>query len=187
MAGSNAELEANIARLANELAEARAEQTAANEILRVISSSQTDLQPVFDSIAESAARLCAVQFCFVYRFDGTLLHLMAHHGLSPEALKTMRRAFPMGGRQSAGTQAVLSGAVEQIPDVFADADFFPEFTQVMNTRSVVAVPMMREGVPIGAIALDRKQPGYFPEQQVKLLQTFADQAVIAIENVSTLR
>ena len=125
MAESNAELEAKIARLADELAEARAEQTAANEILSVISSSPTDLQPVFDSIAESAARLCAAQFCFVYRFDGTLLHLMAHHGLSPEALETMRRAFPMApGRRKRRTRAVLSGAVEQIPDVFADADFF---------------------------------------------------------------
>jgi GAF domain-containing protein len=167
------------------LTESLEQQTASNEILRVISSSPTDVQPVFDTIAESAARLCEAQFCFVYRFDGSFLHFMAHHGLTPEVQGLMRRVFPRApDRGSAGGRAVLSGRVEQIPDLFADADYsLGEMAKMINSGAVLGVPMLRSGVPIGAIAIDRASTGYFPDQQVKLLQTFADQAVIAIENV----
>jgi two-component system, NtrC family, sensor kinase len=170
--------------LREELKAALDQQAATGEILRVISRSPMDVQPVFDTIAENAARLCKAKFCFVYRFDGSLLHFMAHHGLTADAVEAVHRSFPMPpGRASAGARAVLSGAVEQIPDLFADPEYLREAAEMINSRSVVAVPMLREGVPVGAIALDRTEVGYFSERQIGLLQTFADQAVIALENV----
>ena len=169
--------------LTQELTESREQQTATAEILRAISKSPANVQPVFDTIAESAARLCKAKFCFVYRFDGSLLHFMAHHGLTPEAVEAARRAFPMAlGQGSAGARAVLSGAVVEIPDLHTDVDYTVGTILALNSRSTVAVPLLREGVPIGAIALDRAEVGYFPARQIELLKTFADQAVIAIEN-----
>ena len=164
---------------------ATAEQyKAASEVLRIMARTPTDTQAVFDMIANSAARVCNAQFSFVYRFDGTLLHLMAHHGLTPEAVDIVRASFPMEpGRQSAGARAVLSGEIEQIPDVHADPDYVQGIAAVINSRSIVAVPMVRGGVSVGAIALDRTEVGLFPAWQLKLLRTFADQAVIAIENL----
>ena len=168
-----------------EVTEALEKQTATGEILGVLSRSPTDVQPVFDTIAESAARLCNAQFCFVFRFDGALLHFVAHHGLEREAIETVRRAYPAEAGQGSGAgRAVLSGVVVQIPDMNADADYIrKDVVKALNLRSVLAVPMMSKGVPVGAIALDRAEPGYFPDHQIELLKTFADQAVIAIENV----
>ena len=133
-------------------------------------------------IAKSAARLCNARFSFVYRFDGSLLHLMAHYGLTPDAVEPIRSQFPMKpGRRSAGARAVLSGSVEEIADVRADPDYLHAMAAMTETRSVLAVPMLREGVPIGAIALDRTEAG--PSlASVEFLESFADQAVIAIEN-----
>lgn len=170
--------------LSIELLEALEYQTATSKVLGVISRSPTDVQPVFDTIAESAAQLCDAQLCFVYRFDGKLVHFAAHYGLSREALDTVRQLFPCPpGRGSAAARAVLECDVVQIPDVDEDADFLPRATaSVAGYRSVLAVPMIREGRPIGAIALGNAQAGLRPARQVGLLQTFADQAVIAIEN-----
>src|SRR5215471_4798256 len=98
---STTDLQEQVAALTRELTEAREQlteaveyQTATGEVLNVISRSPTDVQPVFDMIAESAARLCEGQFCFVYRFDGQLLHFVAHHSLTPEVLEMNRRAYP---------------------------------------------------------------------------------------------
>jgi GAF domain-containing protein/CheY-like chemotaxis protein/anti-sigma regulatory factor (Ser/Thr protein kinase) len=168
----------------DELNEALEQQTATADILRVISNSPTDIQPVFQTIADRAARLCSARFCFVYSFDGSLLHLMAHCGLPPEAAEAVLSHFPMvPGREIAGARAILSGTVEHIPDVRADADYSQPLSEVINSRSIVAVPMLRNGSAIGAITLDRTDLGYFPKRQIKLLETFADQAVIAIGNV----
>jgi GAF domain-containing protein len=168
-----------------EVTEALEQQTGTSDILRAISTSMTDVKPVFETIAESAARLCAAQFCFVYGYDGALVHLEAHHGLPPEAVESMRGAYPTApDRSSAGARAILSGAVEQIPDIFDDADYaLGETARILGSNSVLAVPMLRDGIPVGAIAVDRAKAGYFPDRQIQLLQTFADQAVIAIENV----
>ena len=168
-----------------DLTETLEQQTATAEILRVISSSPTDVQPVFDTIAESAKRLCGAQFCQLYRFDGTLLHFVAHHGLSPEGVEAVRRAYPMApGRASAAARSVLSGVVQHIPDVDADPDYgHGAVARTVNFQSIVGVPMLRDGVPIGSIAVARVEAGPFPDRQLALLQTFADQAVIAIENV----
>jgi PAS domain S-box-containing protein len=168
-----------------DLTETLEQQTATGEILRVISSSPTDVQPVFDTIAQSAKRLCDAQFCQLYRFDGTLLHFVAHAGLSPEGAEAVRRAYPMApGRASAAARSVLSGVVEQVPDVDADPDYgHGAVARTVNFQSVVGVPMVRDGVPIGSIAVARVEAGAFPDRQLELLKTFADQAVIAIENV----
>jgi GAF domain-containing protein len=143
-----------------------------------------NIQPVFDTIAQSAARLCDAQFCRVFRFDGKLIHYAASHGVGSEGLEATNDLYPMPpGRRSAAARAILSGAVEQIPDVQADPEYgIGRGASVIGFRSVVAVPMLKEGRPIGAIAVLRSQAGLLPERQITLLRTFADQAVIAIEN-----
>jgi signal transduction histidine kinase/putative methionine-R-sulfoxide reductase with GAF domain len=168
-----------------DLTETLEQQTATGEVLRVISGSLTEVQPVFDTIAQNAARLCEAQFCFVHRFDGQLLHFMAHHGVNAEGVEANRRAFPMApSRGTASARAVLERSVVQIPDVLADPDFaMGGAAKVTGYRSAVAVPMLRDGLPIGAIAVGRSQPGLFPGRQIDLLKTFADQGVIAVENV----
>jgi two-component system, NtrC family, sensor kinase len=167
-----------------QLSEALQRQRATSEVLGVISSSPTDAQPVFDTIARSAARLCKAQFCYVFRFDGKLIHFAAQHGLAPKGVEAIRRVYPIvPGRVSAAARSILSGTVEEIPDIHADHDYEHGHTaKIMTYRSIVAVPMLKDGRPIGAIAMARSQTGRFPERQVELLKTFADQAVIAIEN-----
>jgi GAF domain-containing protein len=168
-----------------QVSEALEQQTATSEILRVIAASPTDVQPVFDTIVESAARLCHARFCHVLRFDGALLHLAAHHGMSPEAVAALQSVYPLApGRGSAAGRSILSGRIEQIPDTNADADFrHSRSAAIIGAQSVVAVPMLRDGMPIGSIVAGQSNTGVLPERLVTLLQTFADQAVIAIENV----
>jgi GAF domain-containing protein/CheY-like chemotaxis protein/HPt (histidine-containing phosphotransfer) domain-containing protein len=168
-----------------ELTEALEYRTATSDVLNVISRSPTDVQPVFDMIAESAARLCAAQYCFVYRFEDQLLHFVAHHGLTAEVLEINRRAYPAPpGRSSVAARAVLEQRVVQIPDVDADPDYaLGAMAAAGGYRSAAAVPILRDGLPIGSIAVTRAQDGLLPDRQIELLKTFADQAVIAIENV----
>ena len=167
------------------LTESLEQQTATNDILSVISSSPTDLQPVFDMIAERSARLCDAEFCAVFRFDGELIHFVAEHGLSAEGRAAMARTYPIPpGRNSTTSRAVMSGKVEQIPDVQADPDYaMADVAKAVNARSITAVPMLKNNRAIGAINISGSRPGFFAARQIALLQTFADQAVIAIENV----
>src|SRR5215471_7024258 len=189
---STPDLQKQVAALTRELTEARAQltealeyQTATGEVLKVISRSPTDVQPVFDMIAESAARLCEGQFCFVYRFDGQLLHFVAHHSLTPEVLEMNRRAYPAPpSRRTAAARAILERGFVQIPDINSDPDYILGAQAVVGDyRSVVGVPILRDGLPIGSIAVARAQAGLLPDRQIELLKTFADQAAIAIENV----
>jgi GAF domain-containing protein/CheY-like chemotaxis protein/HAMP domain-containing protein len=168
-----------------DLTEALEQQTATSEILRIISGSPTDTQPVFDMIAERARRLCEAHFCAVFRFDGELIHLAGHHGLTLEGAVAYERGFPLRlGRDSAIGRAILDRGVAHIPDVEAD----PEYGQLaiaraVTFRAIAAVPMLQEGRPVGGIAVSRSQVGPFSDSQIALLKTFADQAVIAIQNV----
>ena len=189
---STTDLQEQVATLTRELTEAGEQltealeyQTATGEVLNVISRSPTTVQPVFDMIAESAARLCEGQFCFVYRFDGQLLHFVAHHSLTPEVLEMNRRAYPAPpSRRSAAARAILERGFVQIPDINADPDYvLGAMSVVGGYRSAVAVPILRDGHPIGSIAVARAPAGLLPDRQIELLKTFADQAAIAIENV----
>src|SRR5215510_13620917 len=182
---SVADQETEVARLTRELNEAREQQSATADVLKVISRSPTDVQPVFDMIAESARQLCEGQFCFVYRFDGQLLHFVAHHSLTPEVFEMNRRAWPAPpSRRRAAARAILERGFVQIPDINADPDYVLGAQAVVGGyRSVVGVPILRDGLPIGAIAVARAQAGPLPDRQIELLKTFADQAAIAIENV----
>jgi len=179
------DLERRLAQAERELSEALERQSATNEVLRVISSSPNDIQPVFNTIVTSAARLCEARFCWVFRFDGKLIHFAAEHGLSPEYIEAIRRTYPIPpGRASAAARAVLTRAVAEIPDVQADPDYeHGDDAKTMDFRSLLAVPMLKDGHALGAIVIARTQTGRFPGQQIELLRTFADQAVIAIENV----
>ena len=170
--------------LEQRLAEALEQQAATSEILRVISSAQTDVQPVFDAIVRNAVRLCNADHSIAARFDGEHLHPLAYHGFSPEALEITARTFPM--RPSMANmlgRATLKRAVDNLPDMLADSEYSRDFALAGGWRSGLAVPMFRDEQLIGAIAVSRTVAGAFPEHLVTLLKTFADQAVIAIENV----
>ena len=166
------------------LSEAQEQQTATAEILRVISRSPTDVQPVFDAIVRSAVRLCDATFCNLVRLDGELLFEVAEHNFRPEALEMVRRRHPAQlTRQLANGRAILDRAVCHIPDVEDEPEYDVSVARAIGFRSVLGVPMFREGSPIGAIAVARAERGPFSQKQIELLQTFAAQAVIAIENV----
>jgi GAF domain-containing protein len=169
-----------------ELTESLERQTATAEILRAISGSTTDVQPVFEAIAENAVRLSGALFGSVYRFDGELIHMVAHHNYPPAALEFSRRSFPTRpNRQVFTGRAILERAVVHVPDVSQDQErlLAQDLAEVVGFRSALSVPMLREGSPIGAITVWRAAVGPFSDKHVALLETFADQAVIAIENV----
>jgi GAF domain-containing protein/anti-sigma regulatory factor (Ser/Thr protein kinase) len=166
-----------------ELTESLEQQTATAEILRVISRSPTDVQPVFDAIAQSAVTLCEAVNGSVCRFDGTLIHLVAEHGVTPEESDANRVVFPRPpGRGSIVARSILTRGVVHV-DVAKDPEYEHREIVQAGFRIVLSVPMLREGNPIGAITVTRQEGRPFTAKQIGLLQTFADQAVIAVENV----
>jgi GAF domain-containing protein len=171
-------------RLFNETKEALEQQTATGEILRVISSSPTDVQPVFDAIAEAAARLCEAFDAAIFHLEGERLRLVAHHGPIPTVGPVGQFTIPLVRGIAIG-RSVLDGRSIHVADIETDAEEFPGNEQLrrMGVRTILSVPLMREGVAIGAIGLRRTEVRPFTDQQIALLKTFADQAVIAIENV----
>src|SRR4029453_7620093 len=167
-----------------QISEAFERQTATADILSVISRSPTDVQPVFDAIVESAARLCDAFNAAVVSFDGELVRLEATRNWTPEAFDVVRPIVPAPPSRAVTTgRAILERAVVHVPDVERDLEYLPELGPAGGFRSVLAVPMLRDGIPLGAITVGRAGSGPFSDNQIELLRTFADQAVIAIENV----
>jgi GAF domain-containing protein len=171
-------------RLFNETKEALERQTATSEVLRVISQSQTDAQPVFDAIIHSAVRLCAGTYGHMTRVDGDMLHLWAHHGNSPEALEMLAARYPAPlSETSLIALAVRTRSLVHSPDTLNDPRASHKtYTKALNLRAQVTVPLIKGDTVIGALNVQRDTPGPFSEEQLELLRTFADQAVIAIEN-----
>src|SRR5262245_25813684 len=174
------------ARLFNETKETLEQQTATAEILRVISSSPTDLQPVFDAIARSAAVLCGSSTATVFRLEGGVVDLVAHHGGTPEWLALVRELFPADARERPVGWVALERATLHFPDIENDPRATPEFraaARALGFRRGLLVPMLRAETPLGVIGVGHAEPGPFSDNQIALLKTFADQAAIAIENV----
>jgi GAF domain-containing protein len=166
-----------------ELREALEQQTATSEILRVISSSPTDLQPVFQTILSNAVRLCEAQNGAVFRFDGEYFRAVGWNNISPSLQAYLSNTPIPPGRESALRRVGLEKRTVHIPDMLADPEcVVPEYKEE-GMRTNLAVPLLKENRLIGSIAIHRTEVRPFTDQQVKLLETFADQAVIAIENV----
>ena len=178
---SYANLEQKVELRTRELTEALEQQTATSAILRVISSSPTDIQPVMDAVAESAARLCDASDAQIFRIEGEVLRLVASHGSVP-----VSQEIPIGRGVVTG-RAVIDRQPIHVHDLQAELETeFPEAKwrgARVGVRTILATPLLREGITLGAILIRRLEVRPFSDKQIALLQTFADQAVIAIENV----
>ena len=170
-------------RRTRELSEALEHQTATSEVLNVISRSPTNAQPVFNAICESASRLCDAVYSVVWQYDGDLLHYAANHNFTAEVLDRITKTYPKRpDRSVAAGRAILDGKIAHVPDMLADPGYAHELALAGRWRASIAVPMLRDGKPVGAISVGKAEAGPFSERQMQLLGTFADQAVIAIEN-----
>ena len=160
------------------------QQTATADVLKVISRSTFDLQTVLQTLVELAAKLCEADKATITRQKDGVFFRAETYGFSNEFVNYIRTVPVVPERGSAGGRALLEGVVIHIPDVQADAEYtLTEAQRLGGFRTMLSVPMLREGVPIGVIGLTRSEVRPFNDKQIELATTFADQAAIAIENV----
>jgi len=178
------------ARRAHELADALEQQTASSEVLRIISRSTADLDPVFEALIKSAVELCAGDHGGIIRFDPMSHQYIetADYGVgSEEYRQTVRRPY-QPGRDTLVGRTILERVPVRIDDVLADPEYkFAEAQQRGGFRSIVGVPLLREGFPVGVIAVWRREVRPFSDREIRILTTFADQAVVAVESVRLVR
>jgi signal transduction histidine kinase len=176
--------EAKVARLTRERDEALQHQAATSEVLTIIRRSPADTQPVFDAIVESAARLSDAIFSVLYLYDGDRMRIGATSNFNIEATSRIQEMQQLRRpeRSHLAGRAILERAIVHVPDVLADPEYSHELAQAGGWRAVLSVPLLRDGIPVGALSVGKAEPTPFSNRQVQLLQAFANQAVIAIEN-----
>ena len=185
--GSSARLHQQLAientRLLNELRESLQQQTATADVLKVISRSAFDLETVLDALLSSACRLCEADIGTIRYKEGGEFRLAATFGCKPEWIEHFQRYSTKPDRSSVFGRTIVEGHIVHIPDLLADPDFKrPEAQKLMGFKAALGVPLAREGEAFGVISLFRFNVSSFEDRQIELVQTFADQAVIAIEN-----
>src|SRR6516162_8002336 len=180
--------ETKVARLTRELNEALDRQAATAEILRLISSSPTGVQPIFDAIVRNFVLLCGTVWGSIYTFDGELVHFAGSYGFSPEQLQATRAKYPVrvDDRSVLSSRAILAKAPLHIQNVKSDPDYDRAHAAALSIGRLLAVPLLRDGAPLGVIIAAWAEPGPTPKQHEDLLKVFADQAVIAVENTRLL-
>src|SRR5215510_6094035 len=178
----NARLFEEVEARTRELSEALEQKTATSEVLGVISRSKLDLQPVFDTMAEHAVKLCHAERAFIFRYDGSLLKAMASYNVGPELRAFVDRNPIAPGRHSVSARAALERRTVHVSDVQSDPEYAYALRDVDLIRTILSVPLLKGDEMLGTITIYKLQAKPFTENQIALVETFADQAVIAIEN-----